>query len=351
MGRTKADNIISSAEEIFLADLSARASDDADNVALLSDISGGTPGGSDTQLQYNNAGAFGGITGATTDGTAVTLTAPVVATSLTGSYLTASEMLITNGSKGVVSAPVATYPSLTELTYVKGVTSAIQTQINTKAPTASPTFTGTVTIPTPFTLGAVSVTPTGTELNFVDGVTSNIQTQLDAKQPLDSDLTTIAGLTATTDNFIVSVSSAWASRTPTQVKTTLSLDNVDNTSDSTKNSATVTLTNKRITKRTGTTASSATPTINTDNVDFYSITALATAITSFTTNLSGTPTEGQTLWIAITDNGTARAITWGASFEASGTVALPTTTVMNVRLDCGFVWNVSSSKWRIVAVS
>lgn len=51
-----------------------------------------------------------------------------------------------------------------------------------KAPLASPTFTGTVTIPTPFTLGAVSVLPTGTELNFVDGVTSNIQTQLDAKQ-------------------------------------------------------------------------------------------------------------------------------------------------------------------------
>lgn len=42
-------------------------------------------------------------------------------------------------------------------------------------------------------------------------------------QPLDSDLTTIAGLTATTDNFLVSVSSAWASRTPAQVRTTLGL--------------------------------------------------------------------------------------------------------------------------------
>jgi hypothetical protein len=30
---------------------------------------GGTPGGSDTQVQYNNAGAFGGISGATTNGT------------------------------------------------------------------------------------------------------------------------------------------------------------------------------------------------------------------------------------------------------------------------------------------
>ncbi|CAB4170098.1 hypothetical protein UFOVP1087_17 [uncultured Caudovirales phage] len=41
-----------------------------------------------------------------------------------------------------------------------------------------------------------AVTPTHTELNYVDGVTSAIQTQLDAKQPLDADLTAIGGLTS-----------------------------------------------------------------------------------------------------------------------------------------------------------
>lgn len=46
--------------------------------------------------------------------------------------LTASEIVITDGSGFISSAAVATYPSLTELTYVKGVTSAIQTQIDTK---------------------------------------------------------------------------------------------------------------------------------------------------------------------------------------------------------------------------
>lgn len=40
-------------------------------------------------------------------------------------------------------------------------------------------------------------------------------------QPLDSDLTTIAGLTATTNNFVQSSGSAWASRTPTQATATL----------------------------------------------------------------------------------------------------------------------------------
>lgn len=43
---------------------------------------GGSPGGSTTQLQYNDAGAFAGITGATTDGTSVTLTSPKITTSI-----------------------------------------------------------------------------------------------------------------------------------------------------------------------------------------------------------------------------------------------------------------------------
>lgn len=117
------------------------------------------------------------------------------------------------------------------------------------------------------------------------------------------------------------------------------------------NAGTQTLTNKRKSPRTGSVASSATPTINTDNVDNFDITALAAAITSMTTNLSGTPTTDQTFWLSITDNGTARAITWGASFESSGTIALPTTTVISTRLDVGFVWNTVTSKWRCVAVA
>lgn len=48
-------------------------------------------------------------------------------------------------------------------------------------------------------------------------LSSAATTALAGKQPLDSDLTTIAGLTPTTDNFMQSKSSAWASRTPTQV--------------------------------------------------------------------------------------------------------------------------------------
>jgi hypothetical protein len=105
-----------------------------------------------------------------------------------------------------------------------------------------------------------------------------------------------------------------------------------------------TLTNKRITPRVGSTTSSATPTINTDNYDAYSITALSEAITSFTTNLTGNPTNFQKLLIRIKDDGTARAISWGASFE-SGTATLPTTTVLGKTLMVGFMYDSVDSKW------
>ena len=139
-------------------------------------------------------------------------------------------------------------------------------------------------------------------------------------------------------------------RSYAEVKTDLSLNNVDNTSNATERAATATLTNKRITPRVTTEASSATPTINTDNSDVHSITALVAAITSFTTNLSGTPTNFQKLIIRILDNGTARAITWGASFEDNG-VALPTTTTVSKLLTVGFIYDTVSSKWGCVAVA
>lgn len=47
---------------------------------------------------------------------------------------------------------------------------------STFAPIASPTFTGTVTIPTPFTLGATSVTSTGTQLNYLNAATGTTGT-------------------------------------------------------------------------------------------------------------------------------------------------------------------------------
>ena len=95
------------------------------------------------------------------NGTAWVNDAIDLGTDTTGSYVTSlvagTGVTLTNNS-GEGATPTVTVDTSviqarvtnvtdTEIGYLDGVTSAIQTQIDTKAPTASPTFTGTVTIP------------------------------------------------------------------------------------------------------------------------------------------------------------------------------------------------------------
>jgi len=109
-----------------------------------------------------------------------------------------------------------------------------------------------------------------------------------------------------------------------------------------------TLTNKRITKRVSTVASSATPTPNADTDDIYTVTALAEAATFGAP--TGTPTNGQGLVIRIKDNGTARALSFNAIYRAVG-VTLPTTTVAGKTIYIGALYNSADTKWDVVAVA
>jgi len=90
--------------------------------------------------------------------------------------------------------------------------------------------------------------------------------------------------------------------------------------------------------------SSSAPTIDTDAYDYVSITALAEDISSMSTNLSGTPINFQKLVFRIKDNGVARSINWGASFQA-GTIGLPTTTIVGKTLLVGFMYDSVDAKW------
>lgn len=273
------------------------------------------------------------------------------------------------------------------------------------ATTASPTFTGTVTIPTPFTLGAVSVTPTGTELNYVDGVTSSIQTQLDTK--ISAASPTFTGtVSVPATNFTVGSSLPFSDSSGTL--TLQNVDVLDATTESTIEAAidtlanltsiqgnTVTLTGAFIRSgahsltltTTGTTVSTlpsgtdtlaglgtaqtftATQTQKQENWTNNAIAASGNAATvpithrlhTVTNNSAATLTitltttsavDGQLVMVRILDfSAAAQTITW-VNTENSY-VSAPTTTngSTTLFLTAGFIYNGSTSKWRCIAVA
>lgn len=138
---------------------------DGNGVMSWAAAGGGTPGGADTQLQYNNAGSFGGITGATTNGTAVTLTSPLVTTKINPS----SNDGATLGESGT---------AFSDLFLASGGVINFDAGDITITHSAN-TLTiagGTLVFPSPFTLGATSVTTTGTQLNYLNAATGTTGT-------------------------------------------------------------------------------------------------------------------------------------------------------------------------------
>lgn len=114
-------------------------------------------------------------------------------------------------------------------------------------------------------------------------------------------------------------------------------------------SDTQTLTGKRITERSSAPSFSATPSINTDALDYVELSGLSGAITSLTTNLTGTPTLAQILVIRFEDDGSTRAITHGSAF-ADGAAELPTGTTAGKWKQVHYQWSTSTSKWECMSV-
>jgi len=216
-------------------------------------------------------------------------------------------------------------------------TSRAETAEGLLAPKASPALTGTPTAPT-----ATALTNT-TQLATTAFDTAAVAVELTRAEAAEALLAPLAS-PALTGTPTAPTKSALTNNT--DLATTAYADSAV----AAMLTATDTLTNKRITKRVlALSANSATPAINTDSYDVVHITAQTAAITSFTSGLTGTPVDGDTLRISIT--GTAAVgLTWGASFESS-TVTLPATTVGTSRLDIGFFWHTATSAWRCMAVA
>ena len=119
--------------------------------------------------------------------------------------LTQAEVQILDGAtvnSGELNLLDGVTATTAEINYVDGVTSNVQTQLDAKQPLdAELTELATMSSDTAAALADLTqaevqlvdgATLSTTELNYVDGVTSAIQTQLDGKQPLDADLTALS---------------------------------------------------------------------------------------------------------------------------------------------------------------
>jgi hypothetical protein len=99
--------------------------------------------------------------------------APSANPSFSGTITIPSGVSISSNSVTVTSA---------QLAFVSGATRNIQTQLtelsNNKVNSANPSFSGTITIPSGVNISSNSVTVTSAQLAFVSGATSNIQNQL-----------------------------------------------------------------------------------------------------------------------------------------------------------------------------
>ncbi len=265
----------------------------------------------------------------------------------------------------------------------------LQAALDLKSNIASPTFTGTVTIPTPFTLGAVSVTTTGTRLNYLTsagGTTGTTSTNIvfstsptlvtptlgaatatsingntfttgtytltgaAAKTLTFNNSITLTGTDATTMTFpttTATIARTDAAQTFTGAQTFSSAPVIS----SITNTGTLTLptvTGTAVAFSTASIASSATPAPTGDSKrnELY-ITALATAITTMTAP-SGTPANGNVLVIRIKDNNTVRAIAFDGIYRGSTDMPLPSQTTQNKTMYCTFQYNSTDTRWDMI---
>jgi len=142
-------------------------------------IADGGTGASSAAAALSNLGGQATITGG--------------ATTITTSNLTASRALASDASGKVAVATT----TVAELNFVNGVTSAIQTQMNLKAPLLSPTLT-TPTLATPTTTGTVTINggtqswtivASGTNLTFAYNGVAKFRLQSDGAFIAAGDIT------------------------------------------------------------------------------------------------------------------------------------------------------------------
>ena len=210
------------------------------------------------------------------------------------------------------------------------------------APLANATFTGTITLPSTTSIGNV----TATEIGYVDGVTSAIQTQINNKLDSSTAATTYAPLANPT--FTGTVSGI--------TKSMISLGNVDNTADSAKPVSTAQQTALDLKANIASPALTGTPTAPTANVatnttqiattafvraEVAALVGAAPATLDTLAEIATSLANNATLSTTLTDAIALKAPLASPTF--TGTVTLPANTVTSTMIAEGTIVNADIS--------
>jgi hypothetical protein len=183
-------------------------------------------GGSTTQVQYNNAGVLAGITGATSNGTALTLVAPVLGTPASATLTNATGLPISTGVSGLGTGVATFLATPTSANLASAVTDETGTGalVFATSPTLVTPILGTPTSATltnatglPLTTGVTGTLPatnggTGSNSAFTtNGVayaTSTSALATGSALTYNGTSLTVNGTASNQTNFIVSATSS-----------------------------------------------------------------------------------------------------------------------------------------------
>jgi plastocyanin len=316
---------------------------------------GGSPGGTDTQVQFNDSSAFGGNAGLTFNKTTTTLTANNFVVTSTANLGSNANVIITGGTNGYVlstngagglswiasggggggGASISNGTSIVDIATSGGnVTTSVGGTANVLVVTTTgANITGTLNVTGQSNLGAVgNVVITGGTNGYVLSTNGA------------GGLSWIAsggggGGGASISNGTSNVNIATVDGNITMG--VAGVANVVTVSSSGVSAA--------IKPRIDTIADGTTVTINADITDLAIQTNTQTAGTLTIAAPSGTPYQGQKLMFRLQSTN-VQTFSWNAVFNGSTDLNLPSTSSGSSKYDyVGFIYNSTQSKWNVIS--